>query len=72
MQTLKTWIICAVIAIGFLIIGALEDGPVQQQIAADELKAAQVQAKVEVQQHRKALKARIAEAKNLLALDRVK
>ena len=72
MRTLKTWIICAVIAVGCLVIGALEDGPVQEQIAADELKAAQIQARVEAQQRKTALKAPINNAAHLLALDHIR
>ena len=72
MQTLKTWIIGAVIAIGFLVIGALEDKPVQDQIAADESNAAQVQAKVDHEAIQRKLKADQAYMNHLLGLDRTK
>ena len=64
------WIITAVIVSAWLIIGALEDGPTQEQIAADEIKAAQVQARLEAAEAKLQLKTRIAYANHLLALDR--
>jgi len=50
---LITWMAAIVVAAAFLIIGAVEDAPAQDQMAADEIKAAKVQAKVD---HEKAMK----------------
>jgi hypothetical protein len=71
-RTVKTWVICALVAVGCLIIGALEDGPVQEQLAADEVKTAQKQERVEAAQEKKQLQVRQIYAAHLLALDRIK
>ena len=72
MNTVKTWLIAATAALVFLAVGALEDGPDQEQLSADELRAAQMHQQQELAQVKRDIKARAAFMNHLLALDKIK
>ena len=72
MQSLKEWIIAALVVIAFLVICAIDDGHEEKQRAADDVKVAQTQARLDAAQAQRDLKARAAYAGHLLALDRMK
>ena len=72
MQTLKDWILAALVVFAFLVICSIDDGAEEKQRADDDLQAAQSHARTEANPAARDLKAHAAFANHLLALDKVK
>ena len=72
MQTLKDYILFTLLVLAVIAVCSYDDGYEEKQNAADEIKAAQLQSKIEAAQAKRELKARQAMAGHMLDLDRIR